>query len=127
MLWMDQKLEPFDESCSPRFFGMYAVEGMGKTTMSRVLCNELSSKFLAKVCHVELNNHAIIDLRKALLRTLTKWSEIDMSKLTDESQVQTLSPLPGICDCCCLYILCRVEHVMKFMWNCSQSNEKEGL
>ena len=88
---MDQKLEPFDENCSPRFFGMYAMGGMGKTTMSRVLCNELSSQFLAKVCHVELNNHAIIDLRKKLLRTLTKWDEIDMSKLTDESQVQILS------------------------------------
>ena len=88
---MDQKLEPFDENCSPCFFGMYAMGGMGKTTMSRVLCNEFSSEFLAKVCHVELNNHATIDLRKALLRTLTKWNEIDMSKLIDESQVQILS------------------------------------
>ena len=95
---MDQKLEPFDESCSPRFFGMYAVEGMGKTTMSRVLCNEFSSKFLAKVCHVELNNHALIDLRKALLRTLTKWNEINMSKLTDESKVQILSPAYVVLD-----------------------------
>jgi hypothetical protein len=94
MLWMDQKLEPFDENLSPRFFGMYAMGGMGKTTMSRVLCNAFSSEFLAKVCHVELNNHAIIDLRKALLRTLTKWSESDMSRLTDESKVQILS---GIC------------------------------
>jgi hypothetical protein len=92
MLWMDQKLEPFYKECSPCFFGMYAMGGMGKTTMSRVLCNEFSSEFLGKVCHVELNNHAIIDLRKALLRTLTKWSESEMSKLTDESQVQILSP-----------------------------------
>jgi hypothetical protein len=92
MLWMDQKLEPFDENCSPRFFGMYAMGGMGKTTMSRVLCNAFSSKFFGKVCHVELNNHAIIDLRKELLRMLTKWSESDMSKLTDESKVQILSP-----------------------------------
>ena len=66
--------------------------GMGKTTMSKVLCNELSSKFLAKVCLVELNNHATTNLRKRLLSALTKWNEIDMSKLTDESQVQLLSP-----------------------------------
>jgi len=85
-----EKLEPFDENCSPRFFGMYAMGGMGKTTMSRVLCNAFSSKFLGKVCHVELNNHAIIDLRKDLLRTLTKWSESDMSKLTDESKALEL-------------------------------------
>ena len=101
---MDQKLEPFDENCSPCFFGMYAMGGMGKTTMSRVLCNEFSSEFLAKVCHVELNNHDTINLQKALLRTLTKWNEIDMSKLTNESQVQLLSPAYVIIVCAMLSI-----------------------
>ena len=124
---MDQKLEPFDENCSPRFFGMYAMGGMGKTTMSRVMCNELSSQFLAKVCHVELNNHAIIDLRKKLLRTLTKRNEIDMSTLTHESQVQILSPayVVDVGGCCWLFGLCRVEHFIKSTWNCSQSNGQE--
>ena len=122
---MDQKLEPFDTECSPCFFGMYAMGGMGKTTMSRVLCNEFSSEFFGKVCHVELNNHAIIDLRKALLRTLTKWSESEMSKLTDESQVQILSPAYVIV---VAFSICAVLRISsKFMWNCSQSNDQEGL
>lgn len=41
---------------------MYGTGGMGKTTMSKVLCNKYSSELLAKVGHVELNSDSIFEL-----------------------------------------------------------------
>jgi len=36
--------------------GIYGVGGIGKTTICKTLCNELSSKYEGKVCHVEFDN-----------------------------------------------------------------------
>lgn len=58
----DQKFEPLDEVSPPCSLKMYGTGGMGKTTMSKVLCNKYSSELLAKVGHVELNSDSIFEL-----------------------------------------------------------------
>jgi len=36
--------------------GIFGVGGIGKTTTCKTLCNELSSKYQGRVCHVEFDN-----------------------------------------------------------------------
>lgn len=47
-----EKIEPAGKY-GVRIFGFYGIGGIGKTTMCKTLCNELS-EFSGKVCHVEL-------------------------------------------------------------------------
>ena len=34
--------------------GLYGIGGIGKTTICKAICNEMSKEFNDKVCHIEL-------------------------------------------------------------------------
>lgn len=75
----------------PWLFGNVWDGRYGKDDQSKVLCNEYSPEFLAKVGHVELNSDSTMNLQKRLLHLLTKWKEDDLTrKVTDLNQVRHL-------------------------------------
>jgi nitrogenase subunit NifH len=50
---------------------MYGVGGIGKTTMCKTLCNELSNEYEGQVCHVEFESKGTSSkglLEKVLMR-----------------------------------------------------------
>lgn len=69
-----QKLKYLDPKNPVRFFGMYGISGTGKTTMSQLLCNQMSKEFLGKVHHVELDNDPQMNWRSKLVEWLCTWS-----------------------------------------------------
>ncbi|KAG0605506.1 hypothetical protein M758_9G064500 [Ceratodon purpureus] len=62
-----------------RVIGYYGVGGLGKTTMCKVLCNELALEFEDKVCHVEMAPNPSSDLKllhlQEVLKKFTRTSE----------------------------------------------------
>ena len=67
-------------------FGYYGVGGIGKTTMCKILCNDLF-EFSGKVCHVELGGIRSGDqMMKEVLKKLTNTSEELLQRL-DEDEV----------------------------------------
>lgn len=51
--------------------GLFGVGGVGKTTISRAICNQKFEDFGGKVCHVELGSEDLGELRKKVLKELT--------------------------------------------------------
>lgn len=57
-----------------RVIGLHGIGGIGKTTICKAMCNEMSKEFNGKVCHIELKSskeEALLLLREVLKR-LTK-------------------------------------------------------
>jgi len=54
-----------------RIVGLYGVGGIGKTTICKAMCNELSKDYRNKVAHVELGSRSEEELLKEVLRQLT--------------------------------------------------------
>ena len=56
--------------------GLYGMGGVGKTTISRVVCEEMGmeEEFGGKVCHVEFGGTKLVELLKMVLRDLTEAS-----------------------------------------------------
>lgn len=52
--------------------------GVGKTTISKAMCNESFGEFVGKVCHVELGGKSLVELRKKVLQDLTRASEMNL-------------------------------------------------
>ncbi|KAG0584042.1 hypothetical protein KC19_3G180900 [Ceratodon purpureus] len=50
--------------------GIYGVGGIGKTTLCKTLCNELSQKFNGRVRHIEFGHGSSEELLKEVLREL---------------------------------------------------------
>jgi GTPase SAR1 family protein len=50
--------------------GLYGMGGVGKTTISKALCNQMFGDFCGKVCHIELGGNDMKSL-KEVLRELT--------------------------------------------------------
>lgn len=69
-----QKFKYLDPRKPVRFFGMYGISGTGKTTMSQLLCNQVSKEFSGKVHHVELDNDPQMNWRSKLVDSLCTWS-----------------------------------------------------
>ncbi|KAG0618882.1 hypothetical protein M758_4G098300 [Ceratodon purpureus] len=83
---IEKELGVFDDdrfsspnSPQPRFIGMYGSGGEGKTTMCKVVCNNLLQAFRGKVCHIELGSKPNpLDLQKQLLQLFLNLEKIDM-------------------------------------------------
>ena len=54
-----------------RVVGLFGMGGVGKTTISKVMCNHYFGGFNGKVCHVELGGNNLGELRKKVLEELT--------------------------------------------------------
>lgn len=52
-----------------RVVGLFGMGGVGKTTISKALCNQLFGDFCGKVCHVELGGKNLMELRKKHLKS----------------------------------------------------------
>ena len=75
------------EATSVCFVGLYGMGGSGKTTMSKVLCNNMMQEFLGKVCRIEFGAHGFLDLCKQVIRCTTNYEEMFLSKVNDAELV----------------------------------------
>ena len=55
--------------------GLHGVGGIGKTEITKMMCNEMDGEFDGKVCHVEMGYESEHELVKKVLTTLTNTSE----------------------------------------------------
>jgi len=46
----------FSRKYKVKVVGLYGVGGIGKKTTCKILCNELSSKYEGRVCHIEFDS-----------------------------------------------------------------------
>ena len=70
--------------------GLYGVGGLGKTTLSRALCDYFHEEFLGKVCHVVLDNAAKtqrLKRQKLVLRLLCGFERDVLNRIMDVGQV----------------------------------------
>lgn len=49
------KFLPHDRICA-QVVGLFGMGGLGKTTMSKSLCNHFNTEFLGRVCYIEIKN-----------------------------------------------------------------------
>jgi GTPase SAR1 family protein len=55
-----------------RAVGVHGMGGMGKSTITRAICNEMYGDFIGKVCHVELGKNNIEEVQRKVLQDLTE-------------------------------------------------------
>ena len=67
--------------------GLYGMGGIGKTTICKALCNELSPKFGDFVCHIELGSGSELGMLQKALKKLTNMEHDIVDKLDDVNQV----------------------------------------
>lgn len=67
-----------------RVMGLYGMGGIGKTTISRLVCNQMSRYFDGKSCHVELGTMNLVELRKKVLQELTDINPTILSDSLDQ-------------------------------------------
>ncbi|KAG0598142.1 hypothetical protein M758_12G049500 [Ceratodon purpureus] len=63
--------------------GLYGMGGIGKTTISKALCNELALKFCDNVCHIELGSGSELELLGKALKKLSRIRHDVLDKLDD--------------------------------------------
>ena len=59
------------------------MKGIGKTTICKVMCNELFQEFLGRVCYIELEKKTEVEPLREVLRRLTNIS----SKFLNEKNI----------------------------------------
>lgn len=52
--------------------GLYGVGGIGKTTISKAICNEKYKEYGGKACHIEFGMKSYEELRKVVLTDLAQ-------------------------------------------------------
>jgi len=62
------------EKYKVKIVGIYGVGGIGKTTTCKTLCNELSSKYEGRVCHIEFQSEASKNSKELLQKVLIELS-----------------------------------------------------
>jgi len=79
--------------------GIFGVGGVGKTTTCKTMCNELSSKYEGRVCHIEFPSVPLGDFKelfKKVLRDLTRKS-IEVIQQLNEGEVRLLVSMLEVC------------------------------
>ena len=62
--------------------------GSGKTTMSKVVCNNMEQDFFGKVCRIEFGAHGFLDLCKKLIQCKTNIEEMFLNiEVLDDGKV----------------------------------------
>jgi hypothetical protein len=68
--------------------GLYGMEGICKTTICMVVCDELSEDFLGRVCYVELETTSEVEVLRHVLKRLTNINDTFLS----ESNINQVCP-----------------------------------
>jgi len=78
--------------------GIYGVGGIGKTITCKTLCNELSSDYGGRVCHVEFESTCLNskELLQSAVINLTRQS-VDFVRQLGEGEVSSQCSTPRIC------------------------------
>lgn len=66
--------------------GLYGMGGSGKTTMCKVIGNQMMDQYLGQVCHIEFGSMGTLQLLKKLLRGVCSL-ESNFVTERDEGQV----------------------------------------
>ena len=71
--------------------GLHGMGGVGKTTLTRALCNQMYGEFSGKVCHVELGGMNFKEQMKTVLKELTGVNpailEVDHDKVSSNYEM----------------------------------------
>lgn len=72
----------------PLLLGLYGAGGIGKTTISKALCDHFRRDYLGKVCHVELGgNSTTLERQKKVLENLCNFDHDVLHKIKDIEEV----------------------------------------
>jgi Ni2+-binding GTPase involved in maturation of urease and hydrogenase len=72
---------------SVQLVGLYGMGGSGKTTITRVVCNNMRQKYLGKVCHIELGSMDPLLLQKQVLGRIMHLQADYLSSVFDVKEV----------------------------------------
>ncbi|KAG0588560.1 hypothetical protein KC19_2G252200 [Ceratodon purpureus] len=81
---VSEKMDEIHGRDGCRVLGLFGTAGMGKTTLSKVLCSENFGEFGGRVCHVEFSGNNYVELRKKVLRELTGASQEHLPNEADK-------------------------------------------
>ena len=84
--------QPDIRTCA-QVLGLYGIAGLGKTTMSRSLCNHFIKDFLGRVCYIEIKEGSKLALerQRMVMRKLLRLDESILQRVSDVSEVKRLS------------------------------------
>lgn len=69
---MCKKIDEQHRRNGVRVIGLHGIGGIGKTTICKAMCNEMSKEFHGKVCHIELKSSSEpVQLLREVLKRLT--------------------------------------------------------
>ena len=70
------------------FLGLYGVAGVGKTTMSKALCDCFRRDYLERVCYLDLGSASkVLERLKQVMKTLCRSEDNFLSRLNDPNEV----------------------------------------
>jgi hypothetical protein len=70
------------------FLGLYGVAGVGKTTMSKALCDFFRGDYLGRVCYLDLGGASqVLERLKQMMKTLCRFEDNFLSRLNDPDEV----------------------------------------
>lgn len=70
------------------FLGLYGMAGVGKTTMSKALCDCFRRDYLERVCYLDLGGASqVLERLKQVMKTLCRFEDNFLSRLNDPDEV----------------------------------------
>ena len=70
------------------FLGLYGMAGVGKTTMSKALCDCFRRDYLERVCYLDLGGASqVLERLKQMMKTLCRFEDNFLSRLNDPEEV----------------------------------------